>query len=193
MVSTIERHEMWTQKILSAKPQQSSAILTNNISVTFMTFAGGLLAGLGTLYLLFFNGLQIGVIGTSCARAHMALDLWSFVAAHGALELPSIVIAGGAGLRLAAGLLFPGMLRHKDALALAGSEAIRLLAGTIPLLVIAGVLEAFLSPTGAPRSLKFTVCAALFTGLCFWLFEGGREQPASQESASLDGEVFIEG
>ena len=105
MVSTIEHHQMWTQSIVGSKPQASSAILTNNISVTFMVFAGGLLAGIGTLYLLFFNGLQIGVISTACAQAHMSLDLWSFVAAHGALELPSIIIAGGAGLRLAAGLL----------------------------------------------------------------------------------------
>jgi uncharacterized membrane protein SpoIIM required for sporulation len=194
MVSTIERHEMWTQRILSSKPQASSAILTNNISVTFLVFAGGLLGGIGTLYLLFFNGLQIGVIGTACAQAHMSLDLWSFVAAHGALELPSIVIAGGAGLRLAAGLLFPGMLRRKDALAAAGYDAIRLLAGTLPLLVVAGILEGFLSPSGAPRTLKFVVCAALFTALSLWLAEGGRQQPTappSQQPARLHGEILV--
>ncbi|MGI8770025.1 MAG: stage II sporulation protein M [Acidobacteriaceae bacterium] len=194
MVSTIEHHQMWTQSIVGSKPQASSAILTNNISVTFMAFAGGLLAGIGTLYLLFFNGLQIGVISTACAQAHMSLDLWSFVAAHGALELPSIIIAGGAGLRLAAGLLFPGMLRRKDALAAAGSEAIRLLAGTVPLLIVAGILEGLLSPSGAPRTLKFAVCAALFTALSLWLAEGGRQRsPAlpSQEPASLHGKILV--
>jgi uncharacterized membrane protein SpoIIM required for sporulation len=74
--------------------------------------------------------------------------------------------------------LFPGMLRRRDALAVAGGEAVRLVSGTIPLLVIAGCLEAFLSPTHAPIALKFSVCAVLFTGLCFWLSEGGREKTA---------------
>ncbi len=175
MVATIERHEMWTHSIVSMKPQASSAILTNNIGVSFMAFAGGITAGLFTVYLMFFNGLDIGVIATACARVHMALDLFSFIAAHGALELPSIFIAGGAGLRLAAGLLFPGVLPRRDSLALGAREAIRLLAGVVPLLVVAGILEAFLSPSGAAIGVKFGVGAALFCGLCFWLAEGGRE------------------
>ena len=122
--------------------------------------------------------MSIGVITTACTQHHMALSMWSFVAAHGALELPSIFISGGAGLRLASGLLFPGMLRRRDALALAGAESIRLLSGIIPLLIIAGTLEAFLSPTNAPLALKFSVSAVLLTGLCLWLSEGGREKPA---------------
>src|SRR5579862_2190837 len=92
MLQTIDRHQMWTHSLLSMKPQASSAILTNNIGVCFMTFAGGIAGAFGTIYLLFNNGLQMGVIGTACARAHMALDLFSFVSAHGALELPSIFI-----------------------------------------------------------------------------------------------------
>ena len=175
MVATIERHEMWTKSVVSAKPQESSHIMTNNITVTFMVFAGGILAGLPTILMLFWNGMSVGIIGTACAQHGMALDLWSFVAAHGALELPSIFIAGGAGLRIASGLLFPGTLSRRNSLAQAGGEAVRLLAGTIPMLFVAGVLEAFLSPTAAPRTAKFAVSALLLTGLCFWLSEGGRE------------------
>jgi uncharacterized membrane protein SpoIIM required for sporulation len=178
MVQTIERHEMWTHSLLSMKPQASSAILTNNISVCFVTFAGGIIGALGTIQLLFTNGLLMGVISTACARAHMALDLFSFVAAHGALELPSIFIAGGAGLRLGVGLLFPGMLRRRDSLVLGAREAVRLLAGVVPLLFVAGILEAFLSPSGAPKAVKFAVGAVLLIGLGFWLAEGGREKSA---------------
>jgi uncharacterized membrane protein SpoIIM required for sporulation len=174
MIETIDKHEMWTHSLLSVKPQASSAIMTNNISVSFLTFAGGIIGGLGTIYLMFNNGLVMGVIGTACARAHMALELFSFVAAHGALELPSIFIAGGAGLRLGAALLFPGMLKRRDSLARGAKDAIRLVAGVVPLLVVAGVLEAFLSPSGAPKGLKFAIGAVLLTGLGFWLFEGGR-------------------
>lgn len=176
MVATIERHEMWTKSVLSAKPQESSAIMTNNITVTFMVFAGGILGGLPTILMLFWNGMSVGIIATACAQHGMAGDLWSFVAAHGALELPSIFIAGGAGLRIASGLLFPGMLTRRTAIARAGSEAVRLLAGTIPMLFIAGLLEAFLSPTAAPRAVKFAVSALLLSGLGYWLSEGGREK-----------------
>jgi len=183
MIDKIEHHQMWTESILTAKPQASSAIMTNNITVCFLTFASGITAGLGTIYLLFTNGVSIGVVAVACGQHRMALSLWSFVAAHGALELPAIFISGGAGLRLASGLLFPGMLRRKDALALAGSESVRLISGTIPMLVVAGVLEAFLSPTHAPVALKFVICGFLLTGLGFWLSEGGRLPVRAEEAA----------
>jgi len=179
-VADLDKHKMWTDSVLSMKPQAASGIMTNNITVCFFTFAGGITAGLFTLYSLFNNGLMLGAIAVVCRQHHMALSLWSFVAAHGALEIPSIMIAGAAGLRLAAGILFPGMLRRRSALALAGLEAVQLIAGTIPLLIIAGTLEAFLSPTHAPIALKFAVGAILFTALTFWLTEGGRKTTQSE-------------
>ncbi len=183
-VADLDKHKMWTESVLSAKPQTSSFIMTNNITVCFLAFAGGITAGLFTIFELFNNGLMLGAIAMVCAQHRMALSLWSFIAAHGALELPSIMLAGAAGLRLGAGILFPGMLSRRDALALAGSEAVQLLSGTIPLLIIAGTLEAFLSPTHAPVALKFAVGAVLFTGLVLWLSEGGRK--TGQQSAKRE-------
>jgi uncharacterized membrane protein SpoIIM required for sporulation len=179
-VEDLDHNKMWTESILSAKPQESSQIMTNNISVCFITFAGGMTAGLFTLFELLNNGFMLGAIAVVCKQHHMALSLWSFVAAHGALEIPSIMLAGAAGLRLGAGILFPGQLRRREALALAGTEAVQLVAGTIPLLIIAGTLEAFLSPTHAPVAVKFAVGAVLFSGLVFWLSEGGRKTVGSQ-------------
>jgi uncharacterized membrane protein SpoIIM required for sporulation len=176
---------MWTHSIVSMKPQASSAILTNNIGVSFMAFAGGIVAGLGTLYLMFFNGVEIGTVLAACAQAHMAKDLLSFMAAHGALELPSIFIAGGAGLRLAAGLLFPGVLSRRDSLALGAREAVRLLAGVVPLLFVAGMLEAFLSPSGVAAGAKFAVGGVLLLGLAFWLTEGGRAKPQARSQQAM--------
>jgi uncharacterized membrane protein SpoIIM required for sporulation len=174
MMDTINQHKMWTDTILSVKPAAASGIMTNNIMVCFMTFAGGVTAGLFTLFELYNNGMMLGVIATLCAQHHMSLSLWSFIASHGALELPSIMLAGAAGLRLGAGILFPGLLRRRESIAVAGAEAVQLVAGTIPLLIIAGTLEAFLSPTHAPVALKFSVGAFLFIALMFWLTEGGR-------------------
>jgi uncharacterized membrane protein SpoIIM required for sporulation len=174
MIDTIHHHKMWTESILGAEPQASSAIMTNNITVCFLTFAAGITAGLFTIFLLIQNGLSIGIIAVACHQNGLSLSLWSFVAAHGALELPCIFIAGGAGLRLGAGILFPRYLRRRDSIVLAGREAVRLVAATVPLLIIAGTLEGFLSPSHAPIALKFSISALLLTALLLWLSEGWR-------------------
>jgi uncharacterized membrane protein SpoIIM required for sporulation len=180
MIETIDKHQMWTQSIVGIKPLASSAIMTNNMSVGFTTFALGITAGIGTIYMMAFNGVMIGVIGVACYLAGMSLQLWSFVAPHGVLELPAIFIAGGAGFRIAQGLLFPGVLPRRDSLTRAGSEAVQLLLGTIPILIIAGLIEAFISPTGLAVSLKFSLAASLFVLLCLYLFATpGRHRPGS--------------
>jgi uncharacterized membrane protein SpoIIM required for sporulation len=175
MIDTIEQHRMWTQSVVSIKPLASSFILTNNISVAMATFAMGIVAGLGTIYMLFFNGLLIGVIGTACWQAGMSSQLWSFVAPHGVLELPAIFIAGGAGLLLARGLLFPGTLPRRDSVVEAGGRAVRLVLGVIPMLVVAGFIEGYLSPSNFPVALKFALGAALGTALLLYLSSGGKE------------------
>jgi uncharacterized membrane protein SpoIIM required for sporulation len=181
MVETIDRHEMWTHSIVGIKPLASSAIMTNNMSVGFMAFAAGITGGIGTIYMMAYNGLLIGVIGVACWLAGMSLQLWSFVAPHGVLELPAIFIAGGAGFRIAQGLLFPGVLPRRDSLARAGSQAVQLLLGTIPILIIAGTIEGFVSPTALPVKLKFTMAAALFVLLNVYLFGVGRETSSASE------------
>jgi uncharacterized membrane protein SpoIIM required for sporulation len=180
VVETIDKHEMWTHSILSVKPLASSYIMTNNMVVGFTTFALGITAGLGTIYELAVNGLMLGVVGMACWLSGMSAQLWSFVAPHGVLELPAIFIAGGAGLRIAQGLLFPGVLPRRDSLAQAGLEAVQLVLGTIPILIVAGLIEAFVSPTGLPVSLKFSMAAALFVLLGVYLFGMSREPKQAQ-------------
>ncbi len=186
MMDTIERREMWTHSIVAVKPLASSAIMTNNLSVALVTFASGIAAGLGTIYLLAFNGLMIGVIGTVCARADMSTSLWSFVAPHGVLELPAIFIAGGAGLLLGRGLVAPGLRPRREALVLGASRAIRLLLGVVPLLVIAGVIEAFVSPTDIPVPAKFLVAGALFVLMCAYFALPSTSRSASAQPVTPD-------
>jgi uncharacterized membrane protein SpoIIM required for sporulation len=180
MIQTIERHEMWTHSIVGIKPLASSQIMTNNISVSLTTFAMGITAGVGTVYMLVFNGLLLGVIGVACGVAGMSVPLWSFVAPHGVLELPAIVIAGGAGLRVAHGLLFPGLLPRRQSVSRSGADAVRLVLGCVPILVVAGVIEAFVSPTDMPVGLKFAMAGALFVLLILYLFG-----PLTGDSAAL--------
>lgn len=174
MSETIEGRHMWTESILTIKPLASSAIMTNNLAVSFTTFALGITAGVGTAYMMVVNGLQIGVISAACWQAGMGLRLASFVAPHGVLELPSIFIAAGAGLLVARGLLFPGPLARREALTVYGGLGARLALGIIPLLVIAGVIEAFLSPTPVSMAVKFVFAAALFGLLVLYLGRAGR-------------------
>jgi uncharacterized membrane protein SpoIIM required for sporulation len=184
MMETIEQRKMWTESIVTVKPLASSGIMTNNLSVAFTTFAMGITAGLGTLWMIALNGLLIGVIGAATWKAGMAVQLWSFVAPHGVLELPAIFIAGGAGFEIARGMLFPGLLPRKLSLERAGGRAAQLLLGTIPLLIIAGVIEGFFSPSGAAVGMKFALATVLFLALLSYLFLPNRTQTKSVTAGS---------
>ena len=166
MIETIEHHKMWTDSIVGVEPTASSAIMTNNIGVCFFAFAGGITAGLFTIYLQIFNGVMLGVVGTACWLHGMSIPLWSFVAPHGVLELPAIFISGGAGLRIAQGMLFPGLLSRRDSIAKSGREAVRLVLGIIPMLIVAGIIEGFISPSALNWKYKFALAAAI--SVIFW-------------------------
>jgi uncharacterized membrane protein SpoIIM required for sporulation len=170
MIATMEQHKMWTDSIVSVAPKETSHIMTNNLSVSFLAFAAGITFGVGTFFLLFNNGMMLGVIAAACHQYSMSVPLWSFIAPHGSLELPAIIIAGGAGFRVGHAMLFPGGYRWKESVAKGGIEATQLVAGVIPMLVVAGCLEGFFSPSHAPVWLKFTVGALLFSLLMTWLF-----------------------
>jgi len=180
MIATMEQHKMWTETIVSVAPQETSHIMTNNLSVSFLTFAGGILFGLGTFLLLFNNGMMLGVIAAACHQYGMSVALWSFVVPHGSLELPAIIIAGGAGFRIGRAMLFPGGYRWKESVARGGIDASRLVSGVIPMLVVAGCLEGFFSPSHAPVWLKFTVGGLLFALLLTWLFRPAKVAPVAQ-------------
>jgi uncharacterized membrane protein SpoIIM required for sporulation len=155
--------------------------MTNNIQVAFAAFAGGILAGTLTVFVLVQNGLFFGSILAATQQAGLAPDLLTFVVGHGVIELSVIFLAGGAGLRMASALLNPGDLSRKDALRIRGAQAVRMVLGCIPMLVIAGCLEAFLSPTHAPWGVK--VAVGLAGGGALWgylLFAGRTPAPAAQ-------------
>jgi uncharacterized membrane protein SpoIIM required for sporulation len=162
MMDSINKHQMWTHSIVSVKPLASSQIMTNNLSVSFATFAFGITAGIGTLWMLAFNGLLFGVVNAACWQAGMAGQLLSFVVPHGVLELPAIFIAGGAGLLIAKGLLFPGTLPRRASLVREGGRAVQLALGIIPLLIVAGTIEGFVSPSDLAARWKYLLGAGLF-------------------------------
>jgi uncharacterized membrane protein SpoIIM required for sporulation len=181
MMESIDKHQMWTHSIVSLKPLASSAIMTNNLSVSFATFAFGITAGFGTLYMLAFNGLLFGVVNAACWQAGMSGQLLSFVAPHGVLELPAIFIAGGAGFLIAKGLLFPGVLPRRASLVREGARAIRLALGIIPLLIVAGTVEGFISPSDLAVRWKYLLAAGLFGLLLLFVM---RKTPLGTHTAA---------
>jgi uncharacterized membrane protein SpoIIM required for sporulation len=190
MMQSIENHKMWTDSIVTVKPLASSGILTNNMSVAFAAFAAGI-TGIGTVWMMLMNGLMMGVVAVACWREGMSLPLWSFVAAHGVLELPAIFIAGGAGLGIAKGLLFPGVLPRKESLVQAGAKSVRLILGTIPLLLIAGLVEGFVSPTSLPPAIKFLLAGSLGTLLVLYLMSGRKAEERNAATLTPSGAASL--
>jgi uncharacterized membrane protein SpoIIM required for sporulation len=184
MMDTIEKQQMWTHSIVSVKPLESSAIMTNNLSVSFMTFALGVTGGLGTTFMLAFNGLLFGVISAACWNAGMLGQLMSFVAPHGVIELPAIFIAGGGGLMLAKGMLFPGTLPRRASFAMEGGRAVRLVLGIVPMLIVAGTIEGFVSPTDLAVKWKYAIAAGMLCALLPYVMRKG---PAASVGAGSDG------
>lgn len=145
-----------------AKPILSSAIMTNNIQVSFIAFALGLTFGLGTLWVVWQNGLLLGALAWVTHSLGQDLRFWSLILPHGVIELPAIFLAAGAGLMIGSALLRPGDLRRVDALRIAGQKAMPLLGGVVGLLIAAGLIEGFFTPAPVAPSLKLLFATVLF-------------------------------
>ena len=155
---------------VSALPTFSSRVMTNNIQVAFITFAGGLLAGWGTLYILVFNGISIGGAIGAYGSEGVPVVIMAFVFPHGFIELMAICVAGGAGLGLGSAILMPGRRTRGAALRERGRAFLTLLAGSVLMLVVAGLIEGYYSPLTLPNAAKFVFGAA--TGVLLVLYFG---------------------
>ena len=169
LVQKVEEGRVWFDSILAVRPLASSIIMTNNISVTFLAFALGITFGIGTIYIMAFNGMLLGTLAALCQLHGLGVEFWSFVLPHGVIELTAIFIAGGGGLLLGSALIAPGDLSRKEALVQQGRKAVRLILGCVPLLVVAGVVEGFLSPAHIPPWSKFVIAFILLALLLGYL------------------------
>ena len=174
-----DRQELWMGSIVGVEPLASSGIMTNNLAVSFKLVAGGITAGAFTLYILALNGLLIGAIATLVGQNNLAYPFWAFVFPHGSLELPAIFFAGAAGLLIGRALLFPGRYRRSAALKLYGAKAAQLTYGIVVMLIVAGIIEGFFSPSPVvPDLLKYLVGMGLFALLVLYC---SRQRPIESE------------
>jgi len=147
--------------------------IENNISVAFRCFASGLLLGIGTLLVLFFNGMFMGSIAGHLTRLDFVDTFYPFVAGHGSFELTAIVFSGAAGLRLGYSILNPGQSSRLDSLRQAGRDVVPMLYGIVMMLIIAAFIEAFWSSSAAlPIAIKYAVAAVLWGLVLLYSFSG---------------------
>ena len=177
-----DKREWWKEINDEGRAASSSFIMTNNIRVAILAFAGGVLLGTFSLLILAQNGLMLGIVAGAAQSLGFATNLWGFVAAHGVIELSVIFISAGAGLQLGWSVVRPGLLTRRAALVLASRRSAQLLLGCIPLLVIAGTIEGFISPSDLPLGAKLAVSFASFVLLYGYLLISGRDRSTRDDS-----------
>jgi uncharacterized membrane protein SpoIIM required for sporulation len=151
--------------------------IRNNIGVAFQCFAGGLFAGLGSLFFLAYNGAFGGAIAGYLTERGLSHTFYPFIATHSSFELTAIVLSGAAGLRIGHALLAPGRLTRRQALVEATRDSAVLLYGVTAMLLVAAAVEAFWSSASwLPAAVKYGAAAACWTGvLVYLIFQGRRE------------------
>jgi uncharacterized membrane protein SpoIIM required for sporulation len=177
LIPIVQDKKLWTDIPVQERPFASAFIMQNNIRVSFLAFSSGLTGGLLTLWVLVENGLIFGGLLGITSYYGVGSDLLAFVIGHGVIELSVTFMAGGSGLMLGWAIIHPGLLRRRDALGQAAQKAVRLLAGAASFLVIAGLIEGFVSPSETvPWQVKaaigITSGILLYTYLCL----AGREK-----------------
>jgi uncharacterized membrane protein SpoIIM required for sporulation len=151
----------------------------NNVRIGFQTFAGGMLAGVGSAWFLGANGVIIGAVAGYLTHAGFSETFWSFVAGHSAPELVAIVLSGAAGFRLGLAVIAPGSMSRKAALVGAAKPAVRIMYGAALLFLVAAFVEAFWSPlTEVPFRTKIIVGIVLWAALLAYFIFAGRARAA---------------
>ena len=154
------------------RPLMASGIITNNVRVAIACFAGGIFLGVGSLILVGFNGLAIGASAGHFANAGVLGYLLEFILGHGLLELFAIWVAAAAGFLLGRSVVAPGDLQRSDALVLSGRRAVRMVGGAAVLLVVAGLIEGFVSAGTGGLAVRAGASALSLGFLAIYLLNG---------------------
>lgn len=158
----------------------SSMLIANNVQVSFLAFAAGLAAGLGTVYVLVLNGIHLGAALAVFANRGVLDTIGLFVLPHGVIEMTAITISGAAGLWMGSALYVPGRATRGRALGERARDGVSLVLGVAFLLVVAGLIEGFISPSKIAVPLKLLAAGVAATSLVLYLGVGGRRGDAPE-------------
>ncbi len=158
----------------SSDVQMWGMYVWNNVRIGFQCFAGGLLFGVGAIFFMIFNGVNIGVVAGHLTQLGYSETFWGFVAGHSALELGGIVLCGAAGLQLGYALIAPGRKTRLESLKASTPDAVGILYGAATMIFIAAFIEGFWSASRLPPvELKYAVGILLwFLMLTYFVFAG---------------------
>ncbi|HVF76909.1 MAG TPA: stage II sporulation protein M [Solirubrobacteraceae bacterium] len=160
----------------------SSAVMTNNIQVTFLAFAAGILFGLGTAFIVAYNGAVLGAVAGGAIANGNGIEFAEFVTAHGVIELSCIAVAAAAGMRMGYALVAPGPRPRSRALAEEARTAIVIVLGTVPWVILAGIIEGFVTRAGF--GLVPGIILGFGVGVIFWALVFVRGRPQREETTS---------
>lgn len=170
ITSEITAGNEWWLRLNEANQIGATHILSNNILVTMRVFAMGAFLGIGAFYDLAFEGARLGSVFGACYKLNPPFgnSLATFVVGHGVVELSTIFFCGGAGMMIGYSIINPGDLTRIQALKKKGMEAAKIVIGCALFLVVAGIIEGFLSPSGLPPAVK--IATGIGTGLAMYSY-----------------------
>ncbi|MBX2868460.1 MAG: stage II sporulation protein M [Acidiferrobacterales bacterium] len=174
------RHVVGRERDSATDVMMFGFYIKNNIGISFQSFAGGVLFGIGSLFVMIYNGLYIGGITGHLTQLGYGVTFYPFVSGHSAFELMAIVFSGAAGFKIGYAIISPGHLSRKMALRRAGRDAAWIVYGTTIMLVFAAFIEAFWSSkTGIDHTIKYSVGIALWIFVLYYCFFAGSEKNAT--------------
>lgn len=181
LTEQIRAGDKWWLSLNDANQIGAGFIMSNNILVTFRAFALGALFGVGAFYDIAFFGAHVGAVFGAAYNLNppFAAELGAFVIGHGVIEISTVFFCGGAGMMIGYAIINPGELTRAQALKKKGMEAARIVIGCACFLVIAGIIEGFLSPSDLPAVVK--VATGVGTGFAMYsylFFAGARRSSA---------------
>ncbi|MBP1990895.1 stage II sporulation protein M [Paenibacillus eucommiae] len=172
-------------------PLISTTIMTNNIRVAVLAFISGITLGIGTVYLLITNGLLIGALAAVFMQSGKSYVFWAYILPHGVIELAAIFIAGGAGLYMGYRIFVPGPYSRKRLFLESAKESAQLLLGTLPLFVIAGIIEGYITPSTLSLEVKYIVAGATLVLLGVYYGYGSRKLVKKKEEAPQSASLAL--
>jgi uncharacterized membrane protein SpoIIM required for sporulation len=167
----------------------AAQIWTNNVWASAQALVGGLAVGTLTLYALYTNMVNVGVIGGYMAAAGKAGLFFGLITPHGLLELTAVFVAAGAGLRLGWTIVDPGPRTRSSALAEEGRSTVVIALGLVVVLAVSGAIEAFVTPSSLPTWARVGIGAAAETVFLGYVMTLGRRADRAGATGDLDEEV----
>lgn len=167
----------------------AAKVFTNNVWVAAQALTLGILLGLPTAFVLFQNFANLGLIGGLMVANDRGALFFGLITPHGLIELSAVIIAGAAGLKIGWTVIDPGPRTRSQAVAEEFRSLVTVSLGLIVVLLLAGLIEAFVTPSGLPTAARVIIGVIAEVGLLYWVGVYGRRAVAAGITGDLDDDL----